>query len=89
MLIVRYSDGAIPGRRAGSGVGKYCTYYVYNAQNRTGQQKIQLSNKKKHFAHLGMINLYLRHLAPKGWGGIFRPLATFKQCHLLVQSLIL
>ena len=39
----------MPGRRAGSGVGKY----------KTGQQKGQMKSKTKHFAHLGMLFIYV------------------------------
>ena len=47
----------MPGRRAGSGVGKYILYSVQCREPKTGQQKVQLSSKTKHFSHLGMINL--------------------------------
>ena len=42
-----YGGGLMPGRRAGPGNGKY------NAE--TGQQKVQLLSKTKHFAYLGML----------------------------------
>ena len=43
----------MPGRRAGSGDGQ-----VQCREPKTGQQKVQLSSKTKHFAHLGMIYLF-------------------------------
>ena len=43
----------MPGRWAGSGVGKHNAYSPR-------QQKVQLSSQTNHFAHLGMINLYNR-----------------------------
>ena len=46
----------MPGRRADawSGVGKY----IQCREPKTGQPNVQLSSKTKHFALLGMINLW-------------------------------
>ena len=46
--------GAMPGRQAGSGDGKY------NAESpkQDSQKNVQLSLQTKHFAHLGLINLW-------------------------------
>ena len=49
-----YGDGVMPAGRA------WYWQVLYSVQCRepkTGQQKVQLSSKTKHFSHLGMINL--------------------------------
>ena len=48
----------MPGRRAGSDVAVYARLQ----EPKTGQQKVQLSSKTKHFAYLG--NLFIIYL----WG---------------------
>ena len=43
----------MPGLLAGSGGGKYST-----REPKTGEQKVQLSSKTNHFAHLGILFIY-------------------------------
>ena len=59
-----YGSGVIAGRRAGSGVGKYCILdtvdsIVYNAKSpKQGSKRFNSITKTTHFADLGTIFIY-------------------------------
>ena len=54
-----YGGEVMPARRAGSGVGIYSDTHCQ--EPKTGQQKVQLKSKTKHFAHLGMLFILGAH----------------------------
>ena len=60
---------AVEGWRAG-GQGQVLASTVQCREPKTGQHKVQLSSKTKHFAHLGMINL---------WPNVHSPLCKVSQ----------
>ena len=51
----RYRGGGMPDRRVGSPVTVYAQVRVQCREPKTGQQKVQFSNKTKHFACLGIL----------------------------------
>ena len=55
----RYRGGGMPDRRVGSPVTVYAQVRVQCREPKTGQQKVQFSNKTKHFACLGILFIYV------------------------------
>ena len=53
----QYHSSRMPGRQAGSPVTVYAR--VQRREPKTGQEKVQFSRKTKHFAHLGILFIYV------------------------------